>query len=200
MNTLNKYSHVGLVLSVTAGAVLAVLLFAQSVRTYLYVDRVLVPQEAERTAERQGDALTSAARAAGVLGSAPTRTPSGACGQRGSDPGRLDPPAQPGERDSGTGGNAQGTANVPPGWRELVEKYDTLGRPVDTPGGKSLGHDACVPNAPASGRGTAGVASGSHELPARARAPATAGRRLWSWRSPSGSTLSPGASASYART
>ena len=137
MKTLNKYSHVGLVLSVTAGAVLAVLLFAQSVRTYLYVDRVLVPQEAERTAERQGDALTSAARAAGVL-----------------DPRQLGPLLERAVNEDPTrvgwirllnqesailaqAGTPQGTANVPPGWRELVEKYDTLGRPVDTPGGKA---------------------------------------------------------------
>jgi hypothetical protein len=137
VKTLNKYSHVGLVLSVTAGAVLAVLLFAQSVRTYLYVGRVLVPQEAERAAERQGGELASAARAAGV-----------------SDPRQLGPLLERAVNENSDrvgwirllnqesavlaqAGTPQGTANVPPRWRELVEKYDTLGRPVDTPGGRA---------------------------------------------------------------
>jgi serine phosphatase RsbU (regulator of sigma subunit) len=137
VKTLNKYSHLGLVLSVTAGAVLAVLLFAQSVRTYLYVGRVLVPQEAERAVERLGGALVSAARGAGIL-----------------DPRELGPLM---ERAANEGsdrvvwmrllnqesailaqaGTPQGTANVPQRWRELVEQHDTLGRLVDTPGGKT---------------------------------------------------------------
>ncbi len=137
MKTLNKYSHVGLVVSVTAGAVLAVLLFAQSVRTYLYVGRVLVPQEAERAVERLGGALTSAARGAGI-----------------SDPRQLGPLLERAVAEDSSrvawmrllnlesailaqAGTPQGTANVPPRWRELVEQYDALGRPVDTPGGKT---------------------------------------------------------------
>jgi serine phosphatase RsbU (regulator of sigma subunit) len=134
---MNKYSHVGLVVSVTAGAVLAVLLFAQSVRTYLYVGRVLVPQEAERAAERLGGALASAARGAGIL-----------------DPRQLGPVLERAVTEDSNliawmrllnqesailaqAGTPQGTARVPPGWRELVEKYETLGRPVDTPQGRA---------------------------------------------------------------
>jgi serine phosphatase RsbU (regulator of sigma subunit) len=137
VKTLNKYSHVGLVLSVTAGAVLAVLLFAQSVRTYLYVGRVLVPQEAERAVERLGGALASAARGAGIL-----------------DPRELGPLLERAVSEDSDrvvwmrllnqesailaqAGTPQGAANVPPRWRELVEQHDTLGRPVDTPGGKT---------------------------------------------------------------
>ena len=137
MKILTKHSQVGLVLSVTAGAALAVLLFAQSVRTYLYVGRVLVPQEAERMAERQGGALVSAARAAGVL-----------------DPRELGPLLERAvtedsdrvcwirllNQDSAVlaqAGTPEGPANVPRRWRELVEKHDTLGRLVATPGRKT---------------------------------------------------------------
>src|SRR3954452_13603782 len=65
MKSLREYSRAGLVLALVAGVTLAMLLCVQCVRTYLYVDRVLVPQAAEREAERQGGALAVAARTAG---------------------------------------------------------------------------------------------------------------------------------------
>jgi O-antigen ligase len=50
-----------------AGAVLiALVLCVQCVRTYLYTGAVLVPQRAEREAERQAGALTVAAHSAGL--------------------------------------------------------------------------------------------------------------------------------------
>jgi len=66
MKSIRHYSRAGLVLSIVAGSTLAVLLCTQCVRSYLYVDRTLVPEEARREAERHSAALTSAARSAGV--------------------------------------------------------------------------------------------------------------------------------------
>ncbi len=48
------------------GALLAIVLCAQCIRTYLYTDAVLVPQQAQREAERQSMALSNAARSAGI--------------------------------------------------------------------------------------------------------------------------------------
>jgi hypothetical protein len=66
MKPIRHYSRAGLVLSIVAGLTLAVLLCTQCVRNYLYVGRALVPEEAQREAERQSVALTSAARSAKV--------------------------------------------------------------------------------------------------------------------------------------
>ncbi|MBV9224769.1 MAG: hypothetical protein JOY85_12110, partial [Acidobacteriaceae bacterium] len=54
----------GLVLGI--GSLIALVLCIQCVRTYWYIDAILVPQGAEREAERQVGALTTAARSAGI--------------------------------------------------------------------------------------------------------------------------------------
>ncbi len=59
-------SHFKVGLALTIGALLALMLCVQCVRTYLYTDAVLVPQQAQREAERQAAALGAAARSAGV--------------------------------------------------------------------------------------------------------------------------------------
>src|SRR4051794_13757755 len=63
---LGRYSQwkFGVVLGI--GALIALVLCVQCVRTYLYTDAVLVPQQAEHEAERQAGALGSAARSAGI--------------------------------------------------------------------------------------------------------------------------------------
>src|ERR1700759_5475957 len=54
----------GLVLGI--GAAVALLLCVQCVRTYLYTDTVLVPEQAEHEAARQAGALNTAARTAAI--------------------------------------------------------------------------------------------------------------------------------------
>src|SRR5580704_11513403 len=61
-----RYSHLKAGLALGAGALLALMLCVQCVRTYLYTDAVLVPQQAQREAERQAVALSTTARSAGV--------------------------------------------------------------------------------------------------------------------------------------
>src|SRR5438067_2393444 len=65
---LPKYSQFKFGLVLGTGAVVASVLCVQCVRTYLYTDAVLVPQQAQREAERQVGALTTAARSAGITG------------------------------------------------------------------------------------------------------------------------------------
>ncbi len=63
---LRRYSQwrFGLVLGI--GALVALVLCIQCVRTYLYTGAVLVPQQAEHEAARQAGALTAAARSAEI--------------------------------------------------------------------------------------------------------------------------------------
>ena len=136
MKSLRKYSHLGLFLVVAVGIALAVLLSVQCVRTYLYVTRVLVPQEAEREAERQSGILSSTARNAGV-----------------ADPHALAPILQkvmegdsnhaiwmrllgPDRSVWAEAGTPQGSPTVPERWWERVEKRESLGRLIDTPSGQ----------------------------------------------------------------
>lgn len=53
-------------LALGTGAILAAMLSVQCIRTYLYIDAGLAPQEARREAERQAISLTNAARSAGI--------------------------------------------------------------------------------------------------------------------------------------
>jgi hypothetical protein len=135
---LRKYSRFkfGLVLGI--GALVASVLCVQCVRTYLYTDAVLVPQQAEREAERQGGVVTAAARSAGI-----------------TDPRSLGPAIQHALESStdrvlwvrvldlkntvlAQGGNPQGRATVSPQWWASVEKHESLGRSVDTVEGKAF--------------------------------------------------------------
>ena len=135
---LPSYSHwkFGLVLGI--GAMVAAVLCVQSVRTYLYTDAVLVPQQAEREAERQVGALSSAAHSAGI-----------------NDPHALGPVIEhvlesAGDRvlwmrllgpDSeliARGGIPQGIAKIPSHWWERVEKHESLGVVSATTQGKAF--------------------------------------------------------------
>ena len=139
MRALRRYSHFGVGLSLAIGVTLAILLFVECVRTYYYVDTVLVPQEAEREAERQAGALMSSVRAAGVtdphaLG--PVMERAIEAGSRSAIWMRLL------DQDSAVlaeAGAPVGQAKVPPKWWERVEKHQSLGRVLDTPGGKAYG-------------------------------------------------------------
>lgn len=135
---LPKYSQwkFGVVLGL--GALIALVLCVQCVRTYLYMDSVLVPQQAEREAGRQVGALTAAARSAGI-----------------TDPRALSPVIErvmesssdrvlwmrildPHSNVLAQGGNPQRTAKIPPRWWERVQRHESLGVLIDTPEGKAL--------------------------------------------------------------
>lgn len=135
---LPKYSQwkFGVVLGL--GALIALVLCVQCVRTYLYMDSVLVPQQAEREAGRQLGALTAAARSAGI-----------------ADPRALSPAIErtlessldrvlwirildPQGNVLAQGGNPQRTAKIPPRWWDRVQRHENLGVLIDTPEGKAL--------------------------------------------------------------
>ena len=138
MISLQKYSRAGLVVALVAGVTLAMLLCVQCVRTYLYVDRVLVPQEVEREAERQGGAVATAARTASA-----------------TDPRALSPLLERAMEEAADriiwirlvnqdgqilsqAGPALGDVKVPQRWFEAMEKRESLGRVVQTPRGKAM--------------------------------------------------------------
>jgi serine phosphatase RsbU (regulator of sigma subunit) len=132
------YSHCKFGLALGAGALLALLLCVQCVRTYLYTGAVLIPQQAQREAERQANALGAAARSAGV-----------------TDPRALVPVIEH-ALESGSdrvlwmrvldsdgnilaqGGKPETTARIPSDWRERLEKHESVGALLDTVNGKSL--------------------------------------------------------------
>ena len=120
------------------GAVIALVLCVQCVRTYLYADSVLVPEQAEHEAERQVGALSAAARSAGItapfaLGSVVEHAMESAS-DRVLSIRVLD-------RDGTVllqRGVQQGVATFPPNWWERVEKHEKLGTQINTPQGKAL--------------------------------------------------------------
>ena len=135
---LRRYSpwKFGLVLG--TGVLIASVLCVQCVRTYWYTDAVLVPQGAEREAERQVGALTIAARSAGI-----------------TDPHALGPVVKhalesasdrvlwmrvldPEGNILAQGGKPQGTAKAPSRWWESIEKHESFVVLVDTPEGKAF--------------------------------------------------------------
>lgn len=120
------------------GAVVALVLCVQCVRTYLYTDAVLVPRQAEREAGRQMGVVTIAARSAGV-----------------SDPRKLGPVLEHAMESASDrvlwmrvldldgkvlaqGGSPQQKVTVPSRWRERLEKHEDVGSFVDTPQGKAF--------------------------------------------------------------
>ncbi len=135
---LHKYSRFRFRLVLGVGALVAAVLCVQSVRTYMYTGAVLVPQQAEREAERQVGALTTAARSAGI-----------------NEPHALAPVIEHALESSGDrvlwvrvltadghvlaqGGHPEGTVNIPAQWWERVEKHESLGRVADTARGKAF--------------------------------------------------------------
>ena len=138
MIALRKGSHLGVTISVAAGIVLALLLCFQCVRTYLYVGNILVPQEAEREAERQVGAVASAARSAGVadaraLGPVLEQIVEESSGQviwlR-----LLNPESEV----LAQAGAPLGEAKVPSKWWEVVQKRDPSAHRVETPSGAAF--------------------------------------------------------------
>lgn len=135
---LRRYSQwkFGIVLGI--GAAIALVLCIQCVRTYLYADSVLVPEEAEREAARQAGALSAAARTAGItapLGLGPLMEHAmESASDRVLSMRVLD--------HDGTvllhRGIQQTPVNLAPNWWERVQKHQTLGTEISTPEGKAL--------------------------------------------------------------
>lgn len=138
MKPRSRQSYFKFALVLTIGAVLALVLCIQCVRTYLYTDNVLVPQQAEREAERQGGALSTAARSAGI-----------------ADPHAMLPVIEHALESAsehvlwirvldgeGTilaqGGNPRTNVGIPKDWWQRVENHESLGSLIDTPRGKAF--------------------------------------------------------------
>ena len=135
---MSKHSRLKFRILLGTGALIALVLCVQCVRTYLYADAVLVPQQAEREAERQVGALTTAVRSAEI-----------------SDPRALGPVIErvldsesdrvlwmrvldPENHVLAQGGHAYGTTKIPGRWWESMERHETLAIPVSTPQGKAF--------------------------------------------------------------
>ncbi|HEX4748829.1 MAG TPA: PP2C family protein-serine/threonine phosphatase [Bryobacteraceae bacterium] len=135
---LRKYSQLKFGLVLGTGALIALVLCVQCVRTYLYADAVLVPQQAEREAARQVGALSAAARSGGItnpraLGPAIEHT--------------LEPVSDRvlwmrvldlNSNVIAHGGSPEGAPQFPARWWDRVEKHERLGTAVDTRTGPAL--------------------------------------------------------------
>lgn len=137
MRRMGKFTSLGLGVLLTAGGVLALLLCVQCVRTYFYVERVLIPQEAEREAGQQVGSLASAVRAIGA-----------------EDAHALSPVLEQTLEASeehvlwmrllnqesevvAQAGTPYSAAELPQGWWQRVERRESLGHIIDTPKGKA---------------------------------------------------------------
>lgn len=135
---LRKYPQFKFGLVLVMGALIALMLCVQCVRTYLYTDAVLVPQQAEHEATRQVGALNAAARTAGI-----------------ADPGRLGPIIEHileavsdrvlwmrvldlNSKVLAQGGSPEGAPKFPSRWWDRVEKHERLGTLIDTAHGKAM--------------------------------------------------------------
>ena len=138
MKSSHRYSKLKFYVALGTGALISLLLCIQCVRTFAYTISVLIPQQAEREAERQAGELSAAARNAGI-----------------TDPRTLGPVIQrvldaTSDRalwirvldlDSNVlaqAGTAQGPAVVPSQWWDRLEKHQDPGTLVDTSEGNTL--------------------------------------------------------------
>ncbi|HEX4227861.1 MAG TPA: PP2C family protein-serine/threonine phosphatase [Bryobacteraceae bacterium] len=135
---LRKYRQLKFGLVLVMGALIALVLCVQCVRTYLYTDTVLVPQQAEHEAVRQVGALSAAARTAGI-----------------TDPRGLGPVIERSleavsdrvlwmrvldlnSKILAQGGSPEGAPKFPSRWWDRVEKHGRVGTLVETAHGKEL--------------------------------------------------------------
>ena len=135
---LHKYPQWKFGLFLAIGALVALVLCVQCVRTYLYTGAVLVPQQAEREAERQAGALAAAARSAGITDPAPLgpliehafeSSPDRVLWMRVLD------------MDGGLlaeGGKPEGTVKIPPHLFNHIDMRESPGTVIDTTQGKAF--------------------------------------------------------------
>jgi hypothetical protein len=114
------YSYFKFVVVLGVGTVLALLLCIQCVRTYLYTDAVLVPQHAEREAER----WNRRSACIGTRGRTRARVSLQTCS--------MDTHSRSGGKHTLSGSDPQGHVKVPSNWWERFEKHESLGALIDT--------------------------------------------------------------------
>jgi len=135
---LPKYSQFRFGIVLGTGVLIAVVLCIQCVRTFLYIDSVLVPRQAEQEAQRDAGALGAAARSAGI-----------------DDPRKLSPVLQHAVESAGDrilwmsvldadnnvlseAGNDPVTSRIPPHWWDRLQRYESVGTVVKTSEGKAF--------------------------------------------------------------
>jgi serine phosphatase RsbU (regulator of sigma subunit) len=135
---LPKYSQYKFGIVLGTGALIAIVLCIQCVRTFLYIDSVLVPREAEQEAQRDAGALGAAAHNAGI-----------------DDPRKLSPVLRHAlesaadrvlwirvlDADNNVlseAGNDPVTSRIPLHWWDRVQRHESLGTVVKTSQGKAL--------------------------------------------------------------
>jgi len=120
------------------GAAVALVLCLQCVRTYLYTDTVLVPEQAEHEAARQAGALNAAVRTAAIsdplaLGPLLERTMESAA-DRVLSMSLLDSDGNVLVQRGGTSKHV----SLPANWWDRAEKHEKLGTEINTPERKAL--------------------------------------------------------------
>ncbi len=136
--TSRKHSQWKFGFVLATGALVALALCVQCVRTYLYTVAVLIPQQAEEEAARQAGALAAAARSTGI-----------------DDPHKLAPLLQHAIQSAADrvlwvrvldsdnsvvseAGSPPATVKVPPRWWDGVQKHKNRGTMINTSKGKAL--------------------------------------------------------------
>ena len=133
-----KYSQWRFVLVLGMGALIAMVLCVQCVRTFLYIDSVLIPRQAEHEAQRDAGAVSGAARSAGI-----------------DDPRNLGPALQHAISSAegrllwlrvvdsqnkvlSEAGTPPLTPTIPPRWPYRGQRRGGLGSPIKAPNGNGL--------------------------------------------------------------
>lgn len=134
---LRKYSHLKFGLVLSTGALISSVLCVQCVRTYLYADAVLVPQQAERDAERQVGALSAAARSGGITNPSSLGPIMERILEPVSDRVIWMRVLELNGNVIAQAGTPERAAQFPARWWERVTKRESLGSKVDTRKGKA---------------------------------------------------------------
>jgi hypothetical protein len=132
------YSRLKVGLALGTGAILALVLCVQCLRTYAYTDAVLVPQQAQREAEREAIAFSNAARSAGVTDPRALAPVIKHVLESGSDRVLWMRVLDSDNNLLAQWGNPATAAKIPVDWRERLEKHESVGALMDTPEGKAL--------------------------------------------------------------
>ncbi len=135
---LGKYPQLKFGLVLVMGALIALMLCVQCVRTYLDIDAVLVPQQAENEANRQAGALSAAARIAGIADPSSLGPVIGHTLETVSDRVLWMRVLDLNSKVLAQGGSPEKAPKFPSRWWDRVEKHETLGAVTDTARGKAL--------------------------------------------------------------
>lgn len=133
-----KYSQLKFGIVLGTGALIALVLCIQCVRTYFYADAVLVPQQAERDAARQAAALSAATRSAGITDPRSLGSVIEHCLEAASDRVQWIRVLDVNGDVLAQGGSPEGTPRFPAQWWDRVEKQERLGTLINTARGKAM--------------------------------------------------------------